>query len=84
MQNPELTKYYSNSAHLEGDLHDLSCGYDRSGLPYTVSLRTEVSKVEGCEGGSTGPSLFFSTAYRASLLKSCNEVATARTSWTLT
>ena len=29
-------------------LHDLSCGYDQSSLPYTASLRTEVLKIEGC------------------------------------
>ena len=37
-----------------GNLHDLSCSYNRSSLPYTVNLQTEVSKVEGRKGASTG------------------------------
>ena len=32
----------------------LSCVYDQSGLPYTVILWAEVSKIQGCEGASTG------------------------------
>ena len=51
---------------------------------YTVSLWAEVTKVEGREGAFTGPSLAFMTASWSALLKSCNEVATARTSWALT
>ena len=75
MQDPELTKIYSNQAHLGGDLHDLFCGYDCSGLPYTVSLLTQVSK-------DHLPA--FIPACRSTLLKSCKEVATAQTSSALT
>ena len=75
---------YSNQARLGGDLHDLFCGNDWSGLPYTVSLWREVSKIEGCKGASLDHLPAFITACRSTLLKHSKEVASARTSWALT
>ena len=53
---PLANTIYCKYAHLEGDLHDLSCSHDQSSLQYTVSLWAEVSKVEKHKVASTGPS----------------------------
>ena len=49
-------------------------------ITYAVSLWTEVPEVEGGERASAGPSSGLHHCLRSTLLKSCNKVATARTS----